>query len=102
MSRTQQAAPAEVLVLYQPLEKDVHVFVLGNLPGLHHAHKDLRRAYDTLETAVNQLARHCFGDAVRYTLDQNFDAFRARLAREPSQVLTMKRQPAPARQAVAG
>jgi hypothetical protein len=67
-------APKEVQVLYRSLGR-VHVFTSPHLPGLHHAHMDLRKAFDTLPDVVAELVELQYNQCHHYSLDRNFEAF---------------------------
>ncbi len=71
-------APKAICVTYRRVGP-VHVFTSTDLPGLYHAHADLRTAFNTLNEVVADLVRHQFNEETHYTVDREFDRFEAEL-----------------------
>lgn len=86
-------APKEVRVLYRDLGQ-VHVFTSPDLPGLHHANVDIRKAYETLPALVAELVELQFKQHEHYRLDRDFDAFQATLnSSEEMPVFSLSAEP---------
>lgn len=64
----------EIQVQYRDLG-GIHVFTATALPGLHHAHRDLRTAFDTLPAVVNELVKRQFGLEPGYRAQTPFAEF---------------------------
>ncbi len=64
----------EIQVQYRDLG-GIHVFTATELPGLHHANRDLRRAFDTLPAVVNELVKRQYGLEPCYRAKSTFDDF---------------------------
>lgn len=71
-------APKEVQVLYRNLGR-VHVFTSPDLPGLHHAHMNLKTAFETLPEVVADLVHLQYKKSHHYSLDRAFEEFQETL-----------------------
>jgi hypothetical protein len=58
---------------------DLYVFATQDLPGLHVAANDLRKAFELLEPVAAEIVRRSSGIGVSYFLDETLAGFQTRL-----------------------